>query len=439
MRKRRRCAGEALGAVTAGPLRLLPVSLLRRTRSGAGEPRFKFEDPNKEKKMAQGGVRKCLAAIALCAVAGASQAGDTIKVGVLAEMTGTFSDFGQHIVNGATAYIRAHGDTVAGKKVVLIVRDTTGPSPEIAKRLAQELIVKDEVDFLVGFGLTPNALAVAPIVTEARKPTIIMNAATSVITTKSPYIARVSFTLAQVTEPMAQWAYKSGVRRVYTIVADYGPGNDAEKTFKSAFTKLGGEVIGSVRVPLQNPEFGPFVQRIKDAKPEAVFAFVPAGELAIGLMKSYRERGLAKEGIRLLCTGDVTDDGVLDALGDSALGVISTHQYSVAHDSPENKAFLAAYQQVDSQLRPNFMAVGGWDGMAAIYEVVRQLKGETDPDKAMQILRGLKLSSPRGPIQIDAETRDIVQDVYVREVKRIGKSLYNVEFDKYVAVRDPAK
>ncbi len=378
-------------------------------------------------------------ALATIAMATAAQAGDTIKVGFLVEMTGTFSDFGQHIVNGATAYIQQHGDTVAGKKIVLIVRDTTGPAPEVAKRLAQELIVKDEVDFIVGFGLTPNALAVAPIVTEARKPTIIMNAATSVITTKSPYIVRVSFTLAQVTEPMAQWAYKNGVRKVYTLVADYGPGNDAEKTFKAAFTKLGGEIVGSVRVPLQNPEFGPFVQRIKDAKPEAVFAFVPAGEMAVGLMKSYRERGLAKEGIRLLCTGDVTDDGVIDALGDSALGVISTHQYSMAHDSPENKAFLAAYAKVDTKLRPNFMAVAGWDGMAAIYEVARQLKGDIDPDKAMQVLRGLKLNSPRGPIQIDADTRDIVQDVYVREVKKVGDHLYNVEFDKFVAVKDPGK
>ncbi len=380
-----------------------------------------------------------VAVFALGVLAGAAQAGDTIKVGILAEMTGTFSDFGQHIVNGAKAYMLVHGDTVGGKKIVLIVRDTTGPAPDVAKRLAQELIVNDEVDFIAGFGLTPNALAVAPIVTEARKPTIIMNAATSIITTKSPYIARVSFTLAQVTEPMAQWAYKNGVRKVYTLVADYGPGNDAEKTFKAAFTKLGGEVIGSVRVPLQNPEFGPFVQRIKDAKPEALFAFVPAGELAIGLMKSYRERGLANEGIRLLSTGDVTDDGVIDALGDSALGVISTHQYSMAHDSPQNKEFLAAYAKVDSKLRPNFMAVGGWDGMAAIYEVVRQLHGAIDPDKAMKILSGLKIDSPRGPIQIDAQTRDIVQDVYVREVKRVGKNLYNVEFDKFEAVKDPGK
>lgn len=385
------------------------------------------------------GISRALLACALALAGVPAQAGDTIKVGVIAEMTGTFADFGRHMVNGATAYMKQYGDTVAGKKVELVVRDSTGPAPDVAKRLAQELVVKDNVDFIVGFGLTPNALAVAPIATEAKKPLIVMNAATSIITTKSPYIARVSFTLAQVTEPMAHWAYKNGIRKVYTVVADYGPGHDAEKAFKSAFTKQGGEVVGEVRVPLKNPEFGPFVQRVKDAKPEAVFVFVPAGELAIGFMKSYNERGLAKAGIRLISTGDVTDDGVIEAFGDGALGVISTHHYSMAHDSPENKTFLAAYKGVDSKMRPNFMAVGGWDGMAAIYEVARQLKGNIDGDKAMAVLKGMKLSSPRGPISIDPDTRDIVQTVYVRELKKLGGVLYNVEFDKFDAVKDPGK
>jgi len=365
--------------------------------------------------------------------------GDTIKVGVLAEMTGTFADFGRQMTNGAKAYMKQNGDTVAGKKIELIVKDTGGPNPDVAKRLAQELIVKDKVDFVVGFGLTPNALAVAPLATESKNPTIIMNAATSVITTKSPYIARVSFTLAQVTEPMAQWAYKNGFRRIVTVVADYGPGHDAENTFKKTFTKLGGEVIGEVRVPLKNPEFGPFVKRVKDYKPQAVFVFVPAGELAVGFMKAYKERGLAEAGIKLLSTGDVTDDGVLEALGDNALGVISTHHYSVAHQSPENKAFLEAYGQIDAKSRPNFMAVGGYDGMAAIYSAVKQLNGKLDGDKVMQALKGMKLNSPRGPIQIDAATRDIVQNVYVREVKKINGKLYNVEFDTYKAVKDPGK
>jgi branched-chain amino acid transport system substrate-binding protein len=381
---------------------------------------------------------KNMMALAILALAAAQTwAADTIKVGMLAEMSGNFADTGLQITNGAKAYMKQHGDVVAGKKIELIIKDTTGPAPEVAKRLAQELVVNDKVDFLAGFGLTPNALAVAPIATEAKKPTIIMNAATSIITTKSPYIARVSFTLPQVTEPMAQWAYKSGVRKVFTVVADYGPGHDAEGAFKKAFTKLGGEVVGELRVPLKNPDFGPFLRRVKDSKPEAVFVFVPAGEMAVGFMKAYNERDLAKAGIKLLSTGDVTEDGVIEALGDNALGVISTHHYSVAHVSPENKAFLAAYSQIAPKTRPNFMAVGGYDGMAAIYEAVRQLKGNIDGDKAMQVLKGLKLNSPRGPIQIDAETRDVVQDVYVREVKKVDGKLYNVEFETIKTVKDP--
>ena len=368
----------------------------------------------------------------------AAAAGNTIKVGIIVEMTGAFSDFGRHIVNGAKAYMQEHGNTVAGKKIELIIRDTTGPAPDVAKRLAQELIVKDKVDFIAGLGFTPNALAIAPLISEAKKPTIIMNAATSIITTKSPYFARVSMTLPQVTEPMAQWAFKNGYRKVYTLVNDYGPGHDAETAFKKAFTKLGGQVVGESRVPLKSPEFGPYVQRIKDSKPQAVFVFVMPGEMAVAFMKSYKERGLAKAGIKLLSTGDVMDDAVQDVLGDHALGVISTHQYSVDHKSPENKAFLAAYGKFDSQ-RPNFMAVGGYDGMAAIYNVVKQLHGVIDGDKAMAVLKGMKLNSPRGPIQIDPATRDIVENIYVREAKKVGSHYYNVEFETFKAVKDPGK
>ena len=383
-------------------------------------------------------------ALAICGLTGLFTAGiaaadsDTIKVGIITEMSGPFADFGRHITNGAKAYMLEHGDTVAGKKVVLVIKDTTGPAPDISKRLAQELIVKDKVDFLAGFGLTPNALAVAPIITEAKVPTIIMNAATSIITTKSPYFARISLTLPQVTEPMAHWAFKNGYRRVYTLVADYGPGHDAENSFKKVFTQLGGVVVGEARVPLKNPEFGPYIQRIKDSKPQAMFVFVTPGEMPVALIKSYRERGLAKAGIRLLSTGDVMEDGVQDALGDNALGMISTHQYSADHKSPENRAFLAAYAKVDPQ-RPNFMSVGGYDGMAAIYAVIKQLHGKIDGDKAMAILKGMKINSPRGPIQIDPATRDIVQNVYVREVKKVGGHYYNVEFETFKALKDPGK
>jgi len=366
-------------------------------------------------------------------------AADTIKVGVIAEMTGAFADFGQQMTTGAKAYIKEHGDTVAGKKIELIVKDVGGPSPDVSKRLAQELVVKDNVDFVTGFGLTPNAMAVAPIATEAKKPTIIMNAATSIITTKSPYLTRVSMTLPQVTSPLGDWAFKNGIRKVYTAVADYGPGFDAEGAFKKSFTAAGGQIVGEVRMPLTNPDYGPFVQRIKDSKPDAVFVFVPAGESAVGFMKAYAERGLAGAGIKLIATGDMTDDGVIDALGNSAVGVITTHHYSAAHESPENKAFLAAYAAIDPTHRPNFMAVGGYDAMAMIYSVVKQLNGNVDPDKAMALIKGMKIASPRGPIEIDAETRDVTQNVYVREVKRVNGKLYNVEFFTVPGVKDPGK
>ncbi len=379
-------------------------------------------------------------AVAMAVSASGASAQSTIKIGLVAEFSGPFADYGQQIHNGMKAYIKQHGDTVAGKKVEILVKDTTGPAPDIAKRLAQELITQDKVDFLAGFGFTPNAMAVAPIASEARKPMIIMNAAGSVVTTKSPYIARFSMTLPQVTAPLASWSAKNGIKKVYSIVADFAPGIDSETAFAKAFAAAGGEIVGSVRVPLQNPEFGPFIQRAKDAKPDAVFVFVPAGEQSIAVMKSFVERGLGAAGVKLIGPGDMTDDDVLEAMGDPALGVITTHHYSAAHDSPENQAFVKAYAEANgTKMRPNFMAVGGYDGLAAIYEVARRLDGKIDGDKAIEILKNLKLDSPRGPISIDPETRDIVQTVYVRRVEKVGGHLYNVEFDKTANVKDPGK
>jgi branched-chain amino acid transport system substrate-binding protein len=372
--------------------------------------------------------------------AGPAFAQNTIKVGVIAPFSGPFASAGIEIEGGIKAYLKQNGDTVAGKKIEILIKDTTGPSPEIAKRLAQELVVRDQVDFLVGFGLTPEALAVAPIASEAKKPMIIMNAATSIITTKSPYIARVSFTLPQVTMPMAEWAAKNGIKQVYTLVSDYGPGIDAETQFKKTFTAAGGQIVDSLRVPLKNPDFAPYVQRVKDAKPQAVFIFLPAGEQGTAFMKTFAERGLAQSGIRIIATGDVTEDYQLEAMGDTALNVITTHHYSMAHDSPENKAFLKAFREVnDAKIRPNFMAVGGYDGMAAIFEVAKKLGGNIDGTKAMEILKGMKIASPRGPITIDPETRDVIQTVYVRRVEKVDGRLYNVEFDKFPNVKDPGK
>ena len=380
-----------------------------------------------------------LAIAALAFLADAANAQQTLKVGVVASFSGPFASVGEEFRAGIKTYMKQHGDTVAGRKVEIIYKDTTGPSPDIAKRHAQDLVVRDKVDFLAGFGLTPEALAVAPVATEAKKPMIIMNAATSIITTKSPYIARVSVTLPQLTAPLAMWAAKNGIKQVYTLVSDYGPGHDAEETFKKTFTAAGGKIVDSVRVPIANPDFAPFIQRIKETRPEAAFVFLPAGEQGIAFMKTYKERGVAAAGVRLIATGDIVDDNQLGAMGDETLGLVTTHHYSVAHDSPENKAFLATFKEVAPQLRPNFFAVGAYDGMAAIYEVARRLSGNIDGDKAMEALKGMKINSPRGPITIDPETRDVIQTMYVRRVQRVDKELRNVEFDKFDNVKDPGK
>ena len=385
-------------------------------------------------------VKATLMVMATAIATGALAQQPAVKIGVIAEFSGPFADYGTQIVNGMKTYLKLHGDTFGGRKVEFIQRDTTGAAPDIAKRLAQELITRDNVDILAGFGLTPNALAVAPIDAEAKKPMVIMNAATSIITTRSPYIVRVSHTLPQDTQPIAQWAAKNGIKRAYTLVSDYGPGIDAEGAFVKAFKAAGGEIIDSVRTPLQNPDFAPYLQRIKDSKPDAVFVFLPPGSQTIAFIKGYEERGLKQAGVKLIGTGDLTDDGVLQAMGEPTLGLITSFHYSASHDSPENKAFVKAYAEVNgTKYRPNFMACAGYDGMAAIAEALKKTGGSVDPDKFMTALKGMKLMSPRGPIMIDPETRDIVQTVYIRKVERVNGELYNMEFDKFPDVKDPGK
>ena len=385
-------------------------------------------------------VKATLMVMATAIATGALAQQPAVKIGVIAEFSGPFADYGTQIVNGMKTYLKLHGDTFGGRKVEFIQRDTTGAAPDIAKRLAQELITRDNVDILAGFGLTPNALAVAPIDAEAKKPMVIMNAATSIITTRSPYIVRVSHTLPQDTQPIAQWAAKNGIKRAYTLISDYGPGVDAEGAFVKAFKAAGGEIIDSVRTPLQNPDFAPYLQRIKDSKPDAVFVFLPPGSQTIAFIKGYEERGLKQAGVKLIGTGDLTDDGVLQAMGEPTLGLITSFHYSASHDSPENKAFVKAYAEVNgTKYRPNFMACAGYDGMAAIAEALKKTGGSVDPDKFMTALKGMKLMSPRGPIMIDPETRDIVQTVYIRKVERVNGELYNMEFDKFPDVKDPGK
>ena len=381
-----------------------------------------------------------LAAALAMAIVNVASAQAPVKIGLIGEFTGPFADYGTQIYSGMKAYLKLNGDTFGGRKVEIIVKDTTGAVPDRAKRLAVDAVTQDGVDILAGFGLTPNALAVAPVSAEAKKPMVIMNAATSVITTRSPYIVRVSHTLPQDTQPMAQWAAKNGIKRVFVVVSDFGPGVDAEGAFVKAFTAAGGEIVGTVRVPFQNPEFSPFVQRARDAKPQAIFVFLPPGNQTISFIRSYEERGLAKAGIKLIATGDLTDDGVLEAMGDATLGIVTSFHYSYAHDSPENKAFLKAYVDANgTKMRPNFMACAGYDGMAAIAEALKKTHGSTDAEALMAAFKGMKLSSPRGPIMIDPETRDIVQTVYVRRVEKVKGALYNVEFDKFPDVKDPGK
>jgi branched-chain amino acid transport system substrate-binding protein len=389
---------------------------------------------------------RSLLVTALCALAalGAmppAYGQNTIKVGVIGEFSGPFADYGGQIEAGMKAYMKEHGDSVAGKKIELITRDTKGPAPEVAKRFAQELITRDKVQFLAGFGLTPNAMAVAPVVSEAKVPMVISNAATSSITTKSPYITRVSMTIPQIAEPLAQWALKNGIKQVYTVVADYGPGIDAETQFTKTFKEGGGEIVGSVRTPLQSPDFSAATQRVKDVKPQAVFVFLPAGQQGISFMKSFNERGLAEAGIKLIATGDITDDHVLEAMGEPTLGMITAFHYSAAHKSPENEAFLKAYAAAnDAKVgAPNFMAAAGYDTMHVIYEVAKKLNGNIDGDKAMAAIKGMKWTSPRGPVMIDPDTRDIDQTVYIRKVEKVNGKLANVEFDKIPDVKDPGK
>ena len=366
-------------------------------------------------------------------------AAEALRIGLILPMTGPFAAYGRQIESGVRLYLARHGDVFAGRRVELLVRDDTGTAPELSKRAAQELIVRDKVDVLAGFGLTPAALAVAPAASQARVPMIVMNAATSAITTKSDYVLRTSMTLPQTTAPIAGWAAKNGLRQVYVVVADYGPGLDAAAQFKTTFTAAGGELVGELRTPMKNPDFAPYLQRIKDARPQAVFLFVPSGEQGIGFMKGFVERGLAAAGIKLIATGDLTEEDSIDAIGDAALGIINSGHYAESHASPENKAFVDAWYKTYPKQRPNFMAVAGYDGMHLIAETLRKTGGRSDGDTFMAAARGLKWQSPRGPMAIDAQTRDIVQDIYIRRVERVAGRLQNVEFDRVEAVRDPGK
>jgi branched-chain amino acid transport system substrate-binding protein len=370
-------------------------------------------------------------------VAGGANAQDTVKIGFILPMTGQQQSTGKQEAAAIKLYMAQHGDTVAGKKVELIIRDD-GAVPDNTKRIAQELIVTDKVAFLGGFGVTPAALAVAPLSAESKTPEIVTAAGTSIITEKSPYIARTSFTLAQSVVPMADWAAQNGIKKVVTMISDYAPGVDAEKSFSAEFKNKGGEVVEAIRFPLASPDFAPFLQRAADAKPDAIFVFVPSGQGAT-FVKQFVERGLDKAGIKIIGPGDVMDDDLLNGMGDAVIGTVTAHIYSADHNSPANKEFVAAFEKANGGLRPNFMAVGGYDGMHLIYEALKKTGGKTDGDSLIAAIKGMAWESPRGPISIDPETRDIIQNVYIRKVEKKNGQLYNVEFATFPAVKDPVK
>jgi branched-chain amino acid transport system substrate-binding protein len=381
-----------------------------------------------------------LAGLALAA-AGAlpASAQDTVKIGLIMPYTGQFADTATQMDNAIKLYVKQKGDTVVGKKLEFIRKDTGGVAPEVAKRLAQELVVRDGVDILGGFVLTPNALAAADISASAKKFMVVMNAATSIIITKSPYMVRTSTTIPQMQDAFGKWAYKSGIRKVYTMVSDFGPGIDAEGSFQRAFKEAGGEIVGSVRFPVANPDFSAFVQRAKDLNPESVFIWVPGGTQPAAIAKALAERGIDPKKTKILGQGELSEDEARASMGDAGLGIITVYHYDHNHDSDMNRAFVKSFKAEHGGRNPNIYSIGGWDGIHVIYEALKKTGGKADAESLIAAARGMTWESPRGPISLDPETRDIVQTAYIRRVEKVGAVTLNVEFDKIENVKDPTR
>jgi len=374
----------------------------------------------------------------LLASAAPANAQDTVKVGVILSLSGQFADAGVQMLNGIKTYMKEHGETVAGKKIELVIKDDGGPAPDVAKRLAQELVVRDKVDMIAGFTLTPNALAASDVSAEAKKFMVIMNAATSIVITKSPYSVRSSVTLPQVAETFGTWAVKKGgVKKAYTMVTDYGPGHDFEAGFQRAFKEAGGEIVGQVRFPVANPDFSAFVQRAKDINPEAIMIFIPGGAQPAALGKAFAERGVDPAKIKILGSGETTSEQALKSMGDTSLGIITAWHYEYTDKSPKNVAFVKAHNDV-AKRNPDFFSIGGYDGMHVIYEALKKAGGKTDGDSLIAAAKGLSWDSPRGPMSIDPQTRDVVQTIFIRKVEKVAGEPQNVAFDKVENVKDPA-
>lgn len=361
---------------------------------------------------------------------------DSIKIGLVMPMTGVLGQAGRQTVAGARLYVQQHGDVVAGRKIELIVRDDAS-IPDNAKRLAQELITTGGVTILGG-GLTPSVLAMAPLVTQSRTATVVMISGTSIVTERSPYFVRTSWTHAQQASVVAIWAARNGARRATIISSDWAPGHEAAGVFAENFTKAGGQIVESLKVPLTNPDFAPFLQRARDGAPDTLFIFVPSPQAEV-LSKQFVERGLDKTGIHLIGPGDITDDEHLAGMSEAMLGTVTAGFYSPDHPSAMNRDYVAAFRKANPQLTPNFASVSGYDGMHLIYAALEKTGGNTDGAALVEAMKGMAWESPRGPMAIDPLTRDVVHNIYIRRVEKVEGVLTNHEFETFVAVADPAK
>lgn len=368
----------------------------------------------------------------------AGYAQETVKIGVILPYSGPFADAANQLQAGIDLYIAKHGDTVAGKKIELIKKDTGGPAADVAQRMAQELVVRDGADIIAGFALTPEALGAAPVAEEAQKLMVVMNAATSMVTEQSEYIVRTSVTIPQVNYALGKWAFEDGgVTQAYTLVSDYGPGHDAEKSFSAGFAEAGGKILGSDRTPVANPDFSAFVQRVKDANPEAVYIFVPGGAQPAAIGKALVDRGLAPPATKILAQGELTHPEALASMGETARGIITTFHYTLERDDPLNKEYVEGYTAANNGREPDLFSIGGYDGMHLIYEALKKTNGDTSGDALIAAAKGMSWQSPRGPMSIDPETRDVVQTVYIREVQEVDGKLQNVIIHEIPDVKDP--
>lgn len=373
------------------------------------------------------------AAVAMGSVQLASA--DTIKVGVVAPFSGPFAIYGTQFRNAMDVYMAQHGDSVGGHKIEFIYKDSGGPNPDASRTATQELLIKDRVNYLAGYVFTPNALAIAPLINKSHTPTVIWNAATSIINKKSKYFLRTSMTLPQVSAPLADWAYANGIKTVVTAVTDYGPGIDAQKAFSKEFEAKGGKVVDDIRMPIKTTDFGPFIQRAKQDKPDAIFSFIPAGPPAFSFVKSYNDNGLKAEGIKLIGTGDIDDETTLQGLGDASIGIITSQHYSQAHASKMNEDFLAELHKLHPNAVANFASMGAYDGMHVLYKMIEA--GGKDGAKGMKAVIGSSWESPRGPLTLDPKTRTVTQNMYIREIaKGPDGKLENKEIETIKAVPD---